>query len=209
VTIAATGAVGGNGLYRQVMSATPTSASTGLSNWLNQGTAVVSDSAVGLCIDAPPVGTAVNLVGRFKTVPTPPYTIRALVSVTRNSNSYNGLLFGWYDGTAKLQLMSFQTLNGGANFLAVSRFSNTSTVVGTDFQSASNSFAQPIWLQLQDDGTTVSFAFSQDGANFLPIYSVAKASGYLGASGYSNVILLVDPRGTLHTLGTLMSWTQS
>ena len=36
VTIAATGGQGGTGLYRQVMFATPTLASTGLNNWLNQ-----------------------------------------------------------------------------------------------------------------------------------------------------------------------------
>jgi len=210
VTIAATGAVGVNGLYRQVMSATPTSASTGLTNWLNQGTSVVSDSAVGLCIDAPPVGTtALSLVGRFGPAPTPPYTIRALIGVTRNTNSYNGAYLGWYDGTAKLHLMHYQSVNGGASAIGVGRWSSATSYVTGDFQSANNAFSQPIWFQLQDDGTNVSFAFSQDGANFLPIYSVAKASGYLGASGYSNVIFIVDPRGASHTLGTLMSWTQN
>lgn len=209
VTIAATGAASINGLYRQVMSATPTSASTGLTNWLNQGTAVVSDSAVGLTIDAPPVGTALSLVGRYKAAPTPPYTIRALLGVTRNTNSYNGVYLGWYDGTAKLHIMHFQSVNGGASAIGVGRWSSATSYVSGDFQSANNAFSQPIWFQIQDDGTNVSFAFSQDGANFLPVYSVAKASGYLGATGYSNLIFIVDPRGTSRTLGTLMSWTQN
>src|SRR5258708_14572000 len=55
VTIAATGAA--SGLYRQVMSATPTSASTGLTNWRNQGTAAASDSPAALSIAAPPYAT--------------------------------------------------------------------------------------------------------------------------------------------------------
>ena len=207
VTIATTASA--SGLYRQVMSATPTSASTGLTNWLNQGTAIVSDSPVGVTIDAPSVGTAVSLVGRYGAAPTPPYTIKALLSVTRNTNSYNGVYFGWYDGTAKLHIMQYQSVNGGASAIGVGRWSSATAYVSGDFQSSNNAFAQPIWFQVQDDGTNVSFGFSQDGANFLPVYSVAKASGYLGASGYSNLVFLVDPRGTSRTFGTVLSWTQN
>ncbi len=209
VTIAATAGPSVSGLYRQVMSATPTSASTGLTNGLNLGAAVVSDSPVGLTIDAPPVAAALSLVGRYKAAPTPPYTIRALLGVTRNTNSYNGVYLGWYDGTAKLHIMHFQSVNSGASAIGVGRWSSATSYVSSDFQSANNAFSQPIWFQLQDDGTNVSFAFSQDGANFLPVYSVAKASGYLGATGYSNLIFIVDPRGTSRTLGTVMSWTQN
>jgi len=208
VTITATGG-SGNGLYRQVMSATPTLASTGFANWINQATSTVSDSAVGLSIDALPTGSALANTGLYKAAPSPPYTIRALVAATRSSNSYNAIGIGWYDGTAKLETISFGTVNGGANAIGVSRFNSYSSWNSNDFTGANNAHSQPIWFQLQDDGTNVSFAFSQDGANFLTVYSVAKASGFLGASGYSNVVFYVDPRGTTHTLGTLMSWTQN
>ena len=57
ITVAKT-SIGGSGLYRQVMSPTPTSASTGLATWLNQGTSVVTDSATGLNLTAPPSATA-------------------------------------------------------------------------------------------------------------------------------------------------------
>jgi hypothetical protein len=40
VTIAATGGAVSTDLYRQVMSSTPTVATTGLSNWVNQGTTI-------------------------------------------------------------------------------------------------------------------------------------------------------------------------
>jgi hypothetical protein len=209
ITVAATAGTG-TGLYHQVMSATPTSASTGLIAWLNQGTSVVSDSAVGLSIDAPPIGgIAGNLVGRFTPVPSPPYTIRALIGATRNSNNNSGVGIGWYDGTAKLHVLSYTTLNGGVPFIEITKWNTVSSFNGGDFQSASNGFSQPIWLQLQDDGTNVSFAFSQDGANFLPVFTVAKSSGFLGAAGYNNVIFFLNPRGASHTLGTLMSWTQN
>jgi hypothetical protein len=191
------------------MSATPTSAFTGLGTWLNQGTSVVSDSAVGICIDAPPTAGTASLVGRFKAVPSTPYTIKALVAGTRSSNSYNEVGVGWYDGTAKLHLISITTTGGGANSMTVTRWNSVTSFNTSDYSSAVNAYAQPIWLQIQDDGTNVSFAFSQDGANFLPVYSVAKASGFLGASGYSNLVFFVDPRGTSRTLGTLMSWSEN
>ena len=72
ISIAGTSAVGGTGMYRQIMSATPTSAGTGLITWLNQGSATVSDSAVGICIDAPTSGTSLSLVGRYMAAPTAP-----------------------------------------------------------------------------------------------------------------------------------------
>ncbi len=195
-------------LYHQVMSATPTSATTGLTNWLNQGSAVVSDSAVGICIDAPTSGTAANVSGRYAAAPTAPYKITALIAATRNSTNYSGVGIGWYDGTNKLQTVQYMINNGSAPVLVVNQFNSPTTAGANNVVSFANVFAQPIWLQLADDGTTVSFRFSQDGANFLSLYSVAKSSGFLGASGYSNVIFFVNPQGG-RTLGTLMSWTQS
>jgi hypothetical protein len=207
VTISATSAVGGTGMYRQVMSDTPTSASTGLTSWLNQGSASVSDSAVGMCIDTPTSGTSANLTGRYKAAPTAPYTITILVAATRYSNTFNGVGIGWYDGTAKLHLLSYQ-LNGALPYLIVNKWDNVTTFNAADLTSSLNAFAQPIWLQIADDGTNVIFRFSQDGLNFNTLFTVAKSSGFLGASGYSNVIFFADPRGS-RTLATVMSWTQS
>ena len=208
ITIAATNDLGGTGLYRQVMSATPTSATTGLTNWLNQGSAVVSDSAVGICIDAPTSGTAANVSGRYMVAPTPPYRITGLIAATRNSTNYSAVGIGWYDGTSKLQLLNYAINDGGAPILVVNELNSPTSFNANDVVSSFNVFSQPIWLQLADDGTTVSFLFSQDGANFVSLFSVAKSSGFLGASGYSNVTFFVAPQGG-RTLGTLMSWTQS
>jgi hypothetical protein len=207
ITIAATGGQGGTGLYRQVMSATPTSAGTGLTNWLNQGSAVVTDSPVGVSINAPS-SSVDNITGRYMAAPTPPYTITALIAATRNSSSFNSVGIGWYDGTNKLHLLTYTTNNGGVPFFQVSKYNSPTSFNGVDLNSASNAFAQPVWLQISDNGTNVSFAFSQDGANFLQLFSVAKSSGFLGAGGYNNVILSVNPQAS-RTLGTLMSWAQN
>jgi len=210
ISIATSGPPIAAGLYRQVMSATPTASSTGLATWLNHGTSTVSDATVGVTMDVPPIGaTAANMTGRYKAAPATPYTVTALVGATRSANNNNAVGIGWYDGTNKLHLITLSMFNGVAPFVEVTKWNSPTSYVSADFGSFWNGYSQPIWLRIRDDGTTISFSFSQDGANFLPVFSVAKASGFLGASGYSNVIFAVNPRGTSNTIGTLLSWTEN
>ena len=206
ISIAATGTEPGHGLYSRLMSPTPTSAGIGLATWLNQGSATVADNAVGITIDAPSSGTTPNLIGRYMAVPTPPYTITVLIAATRYANSANGVGIGWYDGTAKLHVFNYGFVN--LPLMRVEKWTNATTFSASDFTSQNNIFSQPIWLQISDDGTNVSFAFSQDGSFFVTLFSVAKASGFLGSTGYSNLIFYTNPQGS-RTFGTLLSWIQS
>lgn len=198
------------GLYSQVMSPTPTIAGTGLTNWLNQGSSTVADTAVGMTLTAPSSATIDNYVVRYKAAPATPYTITALIASTRSTNSHNAIGIGWYDGTAKLHVLTF-SFNASAPNLALPRVEKWNSVTshnGTDAATTSNAYSQPIWLRIADDGTNVKFWFSQDGASFYQIFSVAKASGFLGASGYDNVIFFVNPKAS-QTLGTILSWDES
>lgn len=208
VTVAKTSPTAGTGLYRQVLSPTPTSAGTGLTTWLNQGSSVVSDSATGLSLDAPQSATT-NLSGRYMAAPTAPYTITVLLGATRNSANGSMAGIGWYDGTNKLQVLSYETNGSSSPVLRVRQFATPTTAPGVNFASASNWFSQPIWLRVRDDGTNVSCSFSQDGVNFLDLYSVAKSAGFLGATGYSNVIFFINPGAGVNGLATLLSWTQT
>jgi hypothetical protein len=208
ITIATAGGEPGNGLFNRYISVTPTSSSTGLTTWLNQGTASVSDSAVGICINAPSSGTTPGVISRYMAAPSTPYTITALMAATRNSSSSNGVGIGWYDGSAKLHVISYSTVSGAPAVFQVNKFNSVSSFNGSDFTSNANQFPQPVWVQIRDDGTNVSFAFSQDGFFFLTVFSVAKSSGFLGATGYSNIVFFVNPQGS-QTLGTVLSWTQS
>src|SRR5207244_4507278 len=119
-----------NGLYHQVMSATPTTSSTGLTSWLNQGSATVTDSAVGIDITAPSSGGAANITGRFLAAPAAPYTFTALVAATRNSNNFNGVGIGWYDGTGKLQTINYVLSGGGTPFFQIVSWASV-TVAGS------------------------------------------------------------------------------
>ena len=47
----------------------------------------------------------------------------------------------------------------------------------------------PIWVGWKDDGTNFSLLLSSDGANYTTLFTQAKSAGYLGASGYSNLII--------------------
>jgi hypothetical protein len=63
-------------------------------------------------------------------------------------------------------------------------------------------------LQLEDDGTDIFFRCSAHGDNFVDLYTVAKASGFLGSGGYSNVFFGVASNNPT-AIGTLMSWDES
>lgn len=207
-TIASTAGTAGTGLFRQIMSATPTSASTGLTTWLNQGSASISDSAVGVSMTVPANGST-SVTGRYVAAPSPPYTITALMSSTRNNTSISMAGIGWYDGTSKLQLLSNETNLAPCPILRVRPFASVTSPGTPNFTSQNSCFPVPTWLQIKDDGTNVSFAYSQDGVNFLTVYSIAKASGYLGATGYSNIIFFINPGPGLPYIATLLSWTQT
>jgi hypothetical protein len=207
ITISASFPVGtnGSGLYRQILSATPTLASTGLLSWLNQGTADVVDSSVGLAINAPSSGSANNITGRQFPAPLAPYKLTALIAATRAPTGNNGIGLGWYNGTDRLHLISLTTIGGGLPKFEVTKWNSVTSLSATDAQTASSGYSEPFWVQISDNGSTVSFAFSQDGANFLTLFSVAKSSGWLGASGYSNIVFFINPLAGA-TTGTLMSW---
>lgn len=208
--ITVTSSTSGLGLYRQTMSALPTGVSTGLTAWYNQAGATASDTPVGLTIDAPSTGNNNVIHALIAAAPAPPYTVTALVAVTRSTagTSY-GVGIGWFNGVSNLHTISLNTNQTGAQpyypFISVPRWQGWGGIVGTDYSTPVNAYAQPIWFRIQDDGTNVSFAFSQDGATYLQVFSTAKSSGWLGANGYTYLTLAMDSRGS-RTLATLLSW---
>jgi hypothetical protein len=211
ITIAATGGSGGTGLFGQVLSATPTSASTGLGTWLNQGSATISDGTTGMALSQT---TTNDSAARYGAVPGTPYTITALISLLAadaggTNNPSVGI--GWTDAT-KLHVMYIVIAGGTAGpFITVTRMTNSTTFSANDYAQARFYHSHLMWMKLNDDGTNVSFAISNDGANYLTVYTVAKASGFLGGSGYTNLCLSVRGAsgGAGNTIGTIMSWTQS
>ena len=200
-------------LFYQVMSPKPTSASTGLNTWLNQGSATVVDTATGICIYDSGTGTSQDALRIRKkgSVPSTPYTITALLAMGGYGSDYATAGIGWYDGSAKLQTIN---LSSGGNYFTVQvlHWADPTSVAAGGDASLAGGFPGLYWLQITDDGTNAIFKCSQDGAHFTTVYSIDKASGYLGSSGYSNLIFLLDANsstGTAEISATLMQWNQT
>jgi hypothetical protein len=211
--ISAVGGGGGStGLWSQVLSATPTAASTGLSTWLNQGSATTSDLATGMSITMP-AGTGANVAARYKAAPGTPYTITALIALTSgNGDGTNNPLagIGFTDGT-KLQWIATLLANVSNSFIQVNGQNTGTSAVSNQF-SAQRQWPNPMWLRIADDGTNAIFSYSFDGVTFLTAYTIAKASGFLGGSGYTNVGLFVGGTNNndgVNKTGTLLSWKQA
>jgi hypothetical protein len=195
------------GLFVNVMSAIPTQASTGLSTWVNQGTATVTDDAdLGLVIHAATNGSANSLRLLKKTAPSTPYTATALVALTGGTAGTSSAYFGLTDGT---KVQAFALEYASDQLVRVYNFNSATSFNGTAFLgSTTGRVTHREWLRIKDDGTTVYFQRSADGKNFITIYSVAKSSGFLGSSGYSNIVFGCDPFAS-ETYVTLMSYEEA
>lgn len=191
VTAAAdgSGGGGGTGLFSQVLSAAvPSQAATGLTTWRNQNSAIVRDALTGLYLRG--ATAANNISGVSKAVPSAPYNVDVLIEPIYIGGNTGGVFFGWFDGT-KLEVFSTFTINSqpGIYVLDYSSLTAGATAVNVRYtgpQPQDNA----LWLRIRDDGAgNVLFQLLPGGdpANAETVYSVAKSSGYLGSSGYSNI----------------------
>jgi len=120
-----------------------------------------------------------------KAAPSAPYRIAIRYDGTRTTNSPSTTAcFGWRDSaTGKLQQI-FQQIGLG---MQVQSWSNDISYAAT---VANVPFAVPLlgaWFGLRDDGTSIFFEISPDGVTWDTVYTVTKAAGYLGATGYNEV----------------------
>ena len=116
---------------------------------------------------------------------------------------------GFTDGT-KSELILIASRLGGANGpgIYILTYDTNTHQAGTIFTSPSNIHVPLlVWFQLEIDATKVYFRWSMDGATFREIYSVTLAAGYLGATGYNNLALALNPYGVAAAL-SLLSFNQ-
>lgn len=201
---------GGSGLYSQVLSALPTIASTGFSTWLNQQSATITDGQTGLILAGDLAGTHIS--GRTKSPPATPYNIDILIdfeTLTNNPTGAYGPMFGWTDGT-KIQALTKFIGSGGTHKIFVLDYATvTSGASAAGVHGEVDGTSRMQWLRISDDGTTVSFSVLPGGSYSSPValYTVAKASGYLGASGYSSIFYGIN-RNAGQVSAALLSYMQ-
>jgi hypothetical protein len=199
------------GLFSQVMSATPTASSTGLSTWVNQGSATTANAATGLQLIVAYTGSSNNvraLAGA--TLPSTPYTITALIMATRLiPTNYDFCGIGFINpSTGAAQLFGLYSVNGAPNAIAVINFTNSTTPSGIAYETSSNATAyqDPIWLRMYNDGTNVHFSFSYDGSYFHELLSTPVSSGFMsGNGGYVNACVFSNAV-SVDTTVTVASW---
>lgn len=190
-----------NGFLTAAMTDIPTIANTGFSTWLNQGTATISDSSVGLCLaDLGTPGLQIRM--RYKAAPSTPYTMTAGFTVLGAGNGdYCGL--GFYNGTDKLHVFGLNYFSGWS-FL-VGKFNSVTSYNSNDTSAGGQNSPLLNFIRIGDDGTNVTFDFSADGVNFMNIQTTAKSAAWLGSSGYTNVGFFIVPQSS-KLIGTLVSF---
>jgi hypothetical protein len=204
---------GTSGLFGSLLTGTPpTQASTGFTNWLNQGTATVSNTAAGVTIaDA---GSAGPNRALYFTAPSASYKATALIGVTSDPNTYHGAGIGWRDSVSgKIEWMFMsQAANSGGQFVTQQLADINTYHSNLNFSYYSNYPSYPYWIQIQDNGTNVSYGYSLDGVNFTVQYNAAKAGSYLGGAGYNQLIFIAYVGGNINNpsspgYASLMSWS--
>lgn len=153
------------------------------------GTAALTDCPIGPVITET-VLTTDQLELASLTAPTTPYTIDAILSLAGCSLAGNqtSLNIGWTDGT-KMQTMGW-VMSSASNLplrATINNWTNSTTLNAQIITIDVHWTPAAIYARIRDDGTNVTFSTSNDGFNFIQIYTIAKASGFLGSSGYSNV----------------------
>jgi len=181
---------GGNGLFAAIAGSPPTLAGAGLTTWVNQGSNATSDTEMGISFTGVSDSSHHYAHGLTVAVPATPYKL-SILALGNEVRAFNALLFGWYDGANKLDVLSWQAQDTTGDRFLLNHATWASPTGASSFSSLV--YSQPMtWLQIEDDGTTITMRRSSDGVLWVQMYSVAKSSGYLGASGYANIFLGID-----------------
>lgn len=197
---------GSSGLWGSKITAPPTSVITGLTTWLNQGTATITDDTFGVTIFAPSTGGD-SVRARIKAAPgTTPYSFTGLIDVdTTAVGNFISVMLGWYDGTNKIHAIELLFATNWS--FRVGKYTNPTTFSAADTTSTNIIRVGLNWFRIRDDGTNAVFLYSHSGneSTFKTLFTVAKSAGHLGATGYSNILFGVsaigrDVKGTLEYL---------
>jgi len=150
-----------------------------------------------------------------RAVPATPYRIAVAMAprtVRFGAGSFSSQGIGWTDGT-KFQTMNLFNNVGGSNRINVANFSDINNFVSEALAAYDTGNVSPvnhIWMGLADDGTNITFQLSNDSVYWKNLYTVAKSSGYLGSSGYTDLVFCIDGIGTAGPTvqSTLLCWDE-
>lgn len=162
--------------------------------------------------ESSPDGTT-RIAGLTRALPASPARVAVFVQPQMTPRRYYGTAFGFSDGT-KFHL--FVLHHNSANLEQQTWSNSTTRVSATTLANTQQPSFNGIgfWLGMRHDASNVFFEFSADGVNFATIFTVSKASGYLGSSGYTSAFVGIftqntDAGGTDHPASiTLRDWDE-
>ncbi len=146
----------------------------GLTNNLNHSTGTY-DRTSNQQLKIHEVGTSSYQVrGWYKTAPATPYTITAYIeSYSYSANVILGCLFFRESATSELVTFGYN-LNATTPILTTTNF-NSATSLNAN-ANLTNSFLQPKWWRIADNGTNRIVSVSMDGVNWIAIFTVGRTS---------------------------------
>ncbi len=175
----------------------------------NPGTATIIDTGAGIYItDAASAGQVIHSL--YVAAPATPYTFTALVQPLLQNTNNSSMGIGFRSSAGKYQFIAYEGGAGGSGISIMcfdddATFNSRATNIGWPLANT------PLWLRITDDGTNVKFFMSPNGVNFVQLYTVAKASGFLGATGYNQCCFFFNPNAPGATIlaAAFLSWLQS
>lgn len=145
-------------------------------SWANQGPATVSGSPGGSVLLTDPAGPFGGLRMQVKPVPTAPYKVTAnfLPDCVQPVNAFGLVLRDSVSGKIVSYLYQAEFVGSVIVFKAyLAKWNDPVTYVGSYGSPIVWPGNPPPYMQVQDDGTNRTFAYSMDGVNFHPFPSVA------------------------------------
>lgn len=197
--------------YLAFAGAQTTQSGTGLTSWAVQGAgATVADTAVGSVQVYAPANASKHQYSLItRAAPATPYSISVMIAHVGRGQNNNAINFGWWNGltgaSAKTQMFHHSYGDGLYVTHQNDGFANGATLAVDAGPDGIAYWGTETRFKIRDDGTTVYFYASQDGISWILFYSVAKASGFLGSSGYSNIVLGCDPF-SFECYADLLAW---
>jgi hypothetical protein len=193
----------------------PTLSGTGLTTALNHsGTYSATNAATGILIADPTNTSGENVEGIMTAYPGVAFTATALISLQAQAANFAQASI-CVANTLTTQLMNFGmrwTNTPASGYSDGFQYNVNAYSTPTTFNSfpaipsPNPTIAQYTWLRYKDNGTNLTFSVSLDGTFWQQIYTVAKSSSYLGASGFNYLGVCIDTDD--YAVGTtLMSWS--
>ena len=141
-------------------------------SWVNQGSAIVTDTTGMMVLKTPSSASADSLRCLVKSAPGTPYTITVGFLAQRPiyTNSSVSPQFGvcWRESSSGKLLTYGWGTNNYPLFFQYAQWTNETTISAGQFSCGAPSIA-PYWVRFGDDGTYRTVEVSSDGFNWVPV----------------------------------------